>query len=449
MNAIRSVCFMIMPYGKKQTNAPTGQGLAEVDFDALWDHAFRPAIEQLGYEPVRADQDVGALIIHEMLERLYFSDIVLAEMTIPNGNVYYEVGVRHACKEAGCMLLAADWSKQLFDVAQMRTVRFPLTASKVDDAAAEPIRKILLEKISALVQGRSPMYEVLPGYPGNVDTTKASVLRKEFAELARFQGRMSAIRTAPDVERNALIRSLLDEYSDIQMPPAVAHALLKLFESLGAWAEVVSLVARVSAEIAAQPKVIELLNLARSKLGNHLEAIGALETLIRDYGATSEREGLLGGRYKKLYREALEKNQPADGARYLRKAIQHYEAGMMQDLNDFFPSSNLPRLYRARNASGDLQKAMDVAKVVLFACERAKSRNLSYEWLRPTLLGAAFDAADAEAAESLLSDIEREGAAMWRLDTTIDDLIDSLKYVPDEARRAELTDIVRRLRAVT
>ena len=112
---------MIMPYGKKATQAD--QGVAAVDFDALWDRAYAPVIKQLGYDPVRADQDQGVLIITQMIERLYFADLVLAEVTIPNGNVYYEVGVRHAAREKGCVLLAADWSKQLFDVAQMRTIR--------------------------------------------------------------------------------------------------------------------------------------------------------------------------------------------------------------------------------------------------------------------------------------------------------------------------------------
>jgi hypothetical protein len=37
-----------------------------------------------------------------------------------------------------------------------------------------------------------------------------------------------------------------------------------------------------------------------------------------------------------------------DQEKYFRNlSIQHYERGMMLDLNDFFPSSNLPRLYRA------------------------------------------------------------------------------------------------------
>ena len=35
-------------------------------------------------------------IIRDMIERLALSDMVLADVSIPNANVFYEVGVRHA-----------------------------------------------------------------------------------------------------------------------------------------------------------------------------------------------------------------------------------------------------------------------------------------------------------------------------------------------------------------
>ncbi len=84
------ICFMVMPYGKKRRELNRGQGPATIDFDALWRKAFEPLIKELGYDPVRADQDIGALIVQEMLERLYFADLVLADMTLPNGNVRME-----------------------------------------------------------------------------------------------------------------------------------------------------------------------------------------------------------------------------------------------------------------------------------------------------------------------------------------------------------------------
>jgi hypothetical protein len=45
---MKPICFMIMPYGKKATQAEAGQGIATIDFNALWDHAYAPVIKELG-----------------------------------------------------------------------------------------------------------------------------------------------------------------------------------------------------------------------------------------------------------------------------------------------------------------------------------------------------------------------------------------------------------------
>ena len=102
-----------------------------------------------------------------MVERIYFADLVLADMTIPNGNVYYEVGVRHAAKRTGCVLLAADWSKQLFDLAQMRTVRYPLKEGNIEDATAEAVTAAIKGPIDVLSRGESPIFGSIKGYPTN------------------------------------------------------------------------------------------------------------------------------------------------------------------------------------------------------------------------------------------------------------------------------------------
>ena len=48
--------------------------------------------------------------------------------------------------------------------------------------------------------------------------------------------------------------------------------------------------------------------------------------------------------------------------------------------------------------------------------------NPADEWVRPTLLGMAFDAGDVSAAEDLTTEVAQEGAVMWKLATTIKDL---------------------------
>jgi hypothetical protein len=62
------------------------------------------------------------------------------------------------------------------------------------------------------------------------------------------------------------------------------------------------------------------------------------------------------------------------------------------------------------------------------ACSRARLLKSDDEWVRPTLLGMAFDAGDVTMAEELGSEVALEGAAGWKLETTIRDLEMSIQH---------------------
>lgn len=97
-----------MPFDTKPTGLPLGQHPSQVDFDALWSRAIKPALENLNYLPIRADEQSGTVIVKDMLEQLVQADLVLADISLSNGNVYYEAGVRHAAKKTGCVLIIAS-----------------------------------------------------------------------------------------------------------------------------------------------------------------------------------------------------------------------------------------------------------------------------------------------------------------------------------------------------
>jgi hypothetical protein len=119
---------------------------------------------------------------------------------------------------------------------------------------------------------------------------------------------------------------------------------------------------------------------------------------------------------------------------------------MKLDLNDYFPSSNLARLYRTRKRKGDDDKARISASITLTACERARLRKSNDEWLNPTLLGAAFDAGDVEKAHEFADQVAVDGPADWKLDTTLADCKVAAQ-LHEEPRRSELLDIVIQLEA--
>jgi len=436
---------MIMPYGVKPSQKPDGiVAPGQIDFNRLWTAAFEPAIRQLGYDPVRADQDLGAAIIKEMIERLAISDLVIADVTTPNGNVYYEVGVRHAAKPTDCVMVAADWTRPLFDINQMRQLRYPLPAESVDDLTAAGIRRVFVEGVPKLANGQSPVFEFLPGYP-NTDPRRASSFRQTLEELSAFQAEVLAARSLPSPACAAKALELRDRfYGGGPVQAVVGLELLYLIRDCTDWKTALQFIDSLPTELQQQALVKEQRALAQSKDGDHHAAIGALRALINLAGDTSERRGLLGGRYKRLY--AAEQD-PARKAQYLDQAIAEYEAGMQLDLNDYYPSSNLARLYRARNDEDDDQKARVAAAVTAVGCERARARGGNDPWLKPTLLGAAFDAGDVARAKQLAKDVIREGAAAWQLETALADCKIVAQLHP-EPPRSKLIEILAQLDAL-
>lgn len=434
------ICFMVMPYGKKPNQS--GKGPAVVDFDALWEKALRPLIQELGYEAIRADQDLGALIILEMIERLAVADLVIADVSIPNGNVYYEIGVRHAARDTGCVMIAADWTKPLFDIDQMRRIVYPMPEGDIADNTAREIQQALKAKdvLSALAKGRSPVFQSLPWYPGEPEEARKLKMNQMVAQLQAFQEDARAARLAPRKERTQKALELRNRYQDkVEALPAIALEILYALRDAGQWADVLSFIDSLPPAIRERSVVQEQRGLAESKTGDHLKAIGVLEKLIEEHGDSSERRGLLGGRYKKLY-EA--ESDPDEKARYLDQAIEQYTLGMKLDLNDYYPSSNLPRLLRQRAIDDDEQAAQEAATVTMLACQRARARNPGDEWINPTLLGAAFDKGDVAAAKKLVQEIRRVGAAKFHLDSTIPDLKRGVALLKDTSAAAALSGVV-------
>jgi hypothetical protein len=121
---------------------------------------------------------------------------------------------------------------------------------------------------------------------------------------------------------------------------------------------------------------------------------------------------------------------------------------MELDLNQYYCSSNLPRLYRRRKLNDDEVRADIVANVVLAACERAEKLGRADEWLKQTLLGAAFDARECEKSEKLAAEVRSNGAERWKLKSTIEDLELSAEQVEDKNTKDRLMAILQPLEAV-
>src|SRR3954451_13980800 len=99
--------FVAMPYGIKE----------EVDFNAVFRDLIKPALESAGLDVFRADEEMRAGNIRsDMFQELLLADLVVADLSINNANVWYELGVRHALRARGVIQIHCRREQMPFDV---------------------------------------------------------------------------------------------------------------------------------------------------------------------------------------------------------------------------------------------------------------------------------------------------------------------------------------------
>ena len=94
----------------------------EETYDNLYREVIRPVCEKSGFQVQRAD-DVfrPGIILQDIINGLLDSDLVIAEVTPPNPNVFYDLGYAHALDKP-TVLLARRGGDLPFDISGYRVI---------------------------------------------------------------------------------------------------------------------------------------------------------------------------------------------------------------------------------------------------------------------------------------------------------------------------------------
>lgn len=110
----RAECFIIMPFGVK--HFPDGSGRT-YNFDKVYRVIIQRAVREAGMTPIRADERLASALIHtDMFRDLRDRAVVLADLSLDNPNVFYELGIRHVMSSSGTILICRNGSTLPFDV---------------------------------------------------------------------------------------------------------------------------------------------------------------------------------------------------------------------------------------------------------------------------------------------------------------------------------------------
>lgn len=149
--------FIVRPFGTKNN----------INFDRVETELIRPAMRAVGLAGGTTGEFVQQGNIRaDMFEQLLIADLVIADISIHNANVFYELGLRHALRDKRTFLLKSDGDEVAFDLKTDRSL--PYDAN--DPAASVGALVRALEATLDSQKQDSPVYQLLPGLePANSD----------------------------------------------------------------------------------------------------------------------------------------------------------------------------------------------------------------------------------------------------------------------------------------
>lgn len=467
--------FVVMPFGVKEakgaaaaTDSTPAQPAINISFDEVYQLLISRALTKAGCVPFRADKEPGAGDIRtDMYFELVTADVILADISILNPNVFYELGVRHGVAPRGVFMIHGGWTKRPFDVAPDRTFDYDgkLFATKPEDrdeawktrlgAEVDELATVLSNALAVDDQTiGSPVYKELVGLKAvdwsNIQTARAKYFGEIFAdwksrvEVAKLNGWPGDILTLADDAPTRFHRvKLLWQAADALSSMHRFEAALPVLKDL----------------LALDPRhrdALTRLGLVLNRLGQVNEAKVHMLAVAELYNGDTEAQGVLGRVYKDLWRlewkdlDTLEDRQlqAVATSNYVASAVRSYDQAVRKKF-DYYNGVNvvsfIKLLDHLQAATGDQPvdcKVNDIAELIAVAHFAARNildsvgldSGQEGVWAAASLGELELVAGDAERARTLYRDAANAPATTYfNINSMLDqiDLFDSLGFRPE------------------
>src|SRR5689334_17237579 len=174
--------FIIRPFGTKN----------DINFDEVERLLIAPALKRVGAEGGTTIDIIEAGNIRtDMFRRLLTADLVVADLSIHNANVFYELGIRHALRDRSTFMLRCRADAFPFDLQTDRYLEYNKDdpAARLDDLATALRRTVDSNRVD------SPVFLCLPNL-GEPDPSQFMVVPPDFGEEVK---RAAEARCAGDL----------------------------------------------------------------------------------------------------------------------------------------------------------------------------------------------------------------------------------------------------------
>ena len=145
--SLKSTAFVIMPFAD--------------EFDDIYNDFLYTTLTESGYEVSRADDIQGSQnILRDIVTQLANSNIVIADLSGSNPNVYYELGIAHAFRKP-VILLTQNVDELPFDLRGYRVIDYTPRFSDIA-RAKDKLLSLANEFASGSLRFGNPVTDFLP-----------------------------------------------------------------------------------------------------------------------------------------------------------------------------------------------------------------------------------------------------------------------------------------------
>jgi Tetratricopeptide Repeats-Sensor len=392
--------FIVRPFGPKTYVDTTTKAAVTVDFDRVDRELIDPALTRLGIVGRTTGEIVEAgNIVRDMFELLLTRDLVIADVSIHNANVFYELGIRHALRDKRTFLIRFKGDPMPFDNLTERYFEYDR-----DNPGASLDR--LSEALARTLQSPakdSPVFRSLPDLHAQ-DPARFVAVPSDFGEeveraaMTRQPGDLSLLA----LEAQAFIWAVqgLRDVGRAQFDLNAMEAARQTWEA----------VREVDGE---DLEANERLGTIFQRLGDLVRSSQALDRVLAHSGLApyhrAEIQSLVGRNMKTLWQRDWE-THPSEQARreaalaspFLLKSFEAYDLGFLIDRNHFYSGLNAAGLLTVLTA---LARDLDQVWTGAFESDKqAVDRLTALEERRGKLVDGVDLAFETEEAR-----LEREG----------------------------------------
>ena len=140
---MEKVCFVISPIGKEGSEV-------RKHADSVMIEIIEPIVSSFGYKIIRADKyQVPGQITYQIIELIASADLLIADLSFHNPNVFYELALRHITRKPFIHLIR-EGEEIPFNIKDIRAIPFDLE----DEESIKKARSDLKEQIKSIEKGK-------------------------------------------------------------------------------------------------------------------------------------------------------------------------------------------------------------------------------------------------------------------------------------------------------